>query len=234
MKYRSFVSTAMSMALALALLPFSMGWAQTATQGGVESGSQEQNRVDTEMMSHQRAMEIVLAWLQKDFAAVVQSKDGIGYVHDKAAVKAYKRDLDALRVIVNQHKQSAADYEHWCSAAFSTDYAHWCGPDVKENEMASHQQRMKDILFDLSTTFDNYVKADDHGIDQPYMVEETLDAHRDALNELADAIKDHEQDIARITVNGAAHKNTRPGKVSASIPAISSSASSHAPLPDRR
>ncbi len=216
MKHRSFVSTAMSMALALALLPLSMGWAQAATQGGVESGSQEQNRVDAEMMSHQRAMEIVLAWLQKDFAAVVKSKDGNGYVRDKAAVKAYKRDLDALHMIANQHKQSAADYEHWCSAAFSTDYAHWCGPDAKVNEMASHRQRMKEILFDLSTTFDNYVKADDHGIDQPYLVEETLDAHRDALNEFADSIKEHEQATAQMTVKGIDHSNGQSRPVSVS------------------
>jgi len=100
--------------------------------------------------------------------------------------------------------------------------------------MAGHQQRMKEILFDLSTTFDNYVKADDHGIDQPYMVEETLDAHRDALNELADAIKDHQQVVAQMTVNGAAQRNTRPGKVSASDPGYFASASSHAPLPEQR
>ena len=47
MKHRSFVSTAMSMALAFALLPLSIGQAQAASQEGVESGSQEQNRVDT-------------------------------------------------------------------------------------------------------------------------------------------------------------------------------------------
>ena len=234
MKDRSFVSTAMSTALAFALLPLSIGWAQAATRGGVKSGSQEQNRVDKEMMSHQRAMEIVLSWLQKDFAAVVQSKDGNGYVRDKAAVKAYKRDLDALQVIVNQHKRFAADYEHWCGAAFSTDYAHWCGPDVKENAMAGHQQRMKEILFDLSTTFDNYVKADDHGIDQPYMVEETLDAHRDALNELAGVIKDHEHDVAQITANGGGHRNEQSGPVSVSIPALSPATFRHAFLPDRR
>ncbi len=234
MKHRSFVSTAISMSLALVLLPLSTGQAQAAAQPGVASGNQEQNRVDTEMMSHQRAMEIALAWLRKDFADVVKSKDGIGDVRDKAAVKAYRRDLDALRVIVSQHKRIAADYEHWCSESFSTDYAHWCGPDVKENEMAGHQQRMKEILFDLSTTFDNYVKADDHGIDQPYLVEESLDAHRDALNEFADAIKDHEHAVAQLTVNGADHRNAQSGPVSVSIPAISPSPSSHASLPDRR
>ncbi len=224
MKHRSFVSTAISMSLALVLLPPSMGHAQAAAQPGVESGNQDQSRVDTEMMSHQRAMEIVLAWLRKDFPDVVKSKDGIGDVRDKAAVKAYKKDLDALRTIVSQHKRFAADYEHWCSESFSTDYAHWCGPDVKENEMAGHQQRMKEILFDLSTTFDNYVKADDHGIDQPYLVEESLDAHRDALNEFADAIKDHEHVLAQLTVNGADHRSAQSGPISASIP----------PLPDRR
>ncbi len=209
--------------------------AQEPLQSGVESGSQEQNRVDTEMMSHQRAMEIVLAWLQKDFPDVAKSKDGIGDVRDKAAVKAYKRELDALRVIASQHRQFAADYERWCSGSFSTDYIHWCGPDVKENEMAGHQQRMKEILFDLSTTFDNYLKADDHGIDQPYLVEETLDAHRDALNEFADAIKDHEHDVVQMRVNGADPSDAQSGPVSSVwIPVISPAASSHASLPDRR
>ncbi len=234
MKRKSFVSTAISMSLALVLLPLSMGQAQTAAQSGVELGNQEQNRVDTEMMSHQRAMEIVLAWLQKDFQAVVKSKDRNGYVRDKAAVKAYKKDLDALRVIVGQHKQFAADYERWCSESFSTDYAHWCGPDVKENEMAGHQQRMKEILFDLSTSFDNYVKADDHGIDQPYLLEETLEAHRDALNELADVMKNHEQDIAQMMVNGADHSYAQSRPVSVSISVISPASSSRASLPDRR
>jgi len=212
-----------------------MRQAQAAAQPGVEPGNQEQNRVDTEMMSHQRAMEILFAIVQKDFQAVVVSKDANGYVRDKAAVKSYERDLSGLRVIAKQHNQLAADYQRWCAQAFTTDYAHWCGPDVKENEMAEHQQRMKEILFDLSTTFANYVKADDHGIDQPYLVEESLDAHRDALNEFADAMKDHEQAIAQMTGNGAHHGNTQSGQVSsASIPAISLSASRHASLPDRR
>ncbi len=209
--------------------------AQEPVQSGVESGSQEQNRVDTEMMSHQRAMEIVLAWLQQDFPDVAKSKDGIGDVRDKATVKAYKRDLDALRVIASQHRQFATDYERWCSGSFSTDYVHWCGPDVKENEMAGHQQRMKEILIDLSTTFDNYIKADDHGIDQSHMIERTLHAHRDALNELADAIKDHEQAAAQMTVNGAHHSNAQSGPVPpVSIPVLPLAASSHASLPATR
>ena len=234
MKRRSLVSTAMFMSLALVLLPFSMGQAQAAAQPGVESGNQEQIRVDAEMISHQRAMDILFTMVRKDFQAVVVSKDANGYVHDKAAVKTYERDLSALRVIARQHKQLATDYEHWCAQAFTTDYVHWCGPDVKENAMAEHQKQMDSAIDELTSTFHEYLNADDHSIDQPYVMETALEAHRDALEDFAGVIKDHEHAVARMTVNGAGHSNTQSGPVSASTSVILPSASSHASLADRR
>ncbi|HLH36358.1 MAG TPA: hypothetical protein VKX41_16930 [Alloacidobacterium sp.] len=195
MKYKSFFSAVISTSLAIVLL--SVGRAQATPQPG--AGQQERPAIGTEMMSHQRAMDIVLARLQADFQAVVSSKDGNGAVHDKAAVKTYKGDLAALRVITSQHKQFAADYERWCSQSFSTDYEHWCGPEVKQNAMAEHQQRMKRLLFDLSDTLDRYITEDNHSIEGgPNKIQDALDAHRDALNEFSEVIKDHEGAISQM------------------------------------
>lgn len=199
MKHKSFFSVILSTSLAIVLL--SVGRAQAVPQPG--AGEQEQPAINTEMMSHQRAMDIVLARLQADFLAVVSSKDGNGAVHDKAAVKTYKGDLAALHVITDQHKQYTAAYERWCSQSFSTDYGHWCGPDVKQNEMAAHQQRMKGILFDLVDTFNRYVAEDNHSIEGgPNKIQDALDAHRDALNEFAEVIKDHEGTISQMMTHG--------------------------------
>ena len=200
---KSFVSTAVSMSLMLVLVPFS-GRAQAAPQPDAGQPNQEQSRIDTEMMSHQRAMDIILWRLQTDFQDVVKSKDGNGYVHDKAATKTYKGDLEALSVVARQHKQLAADYERWCAQSFTTDYEHWCGPDVKQNEMAEHQQRMKAVLFDLSDTFNTYVTVDDHSIEgSPNKILDVLNSHRAALNEFADVIKDHDGAISQMKANGA-------------------------------
>ncbi len=220
MKHKSFFSVVFPASLALVLL--SGGRAQAISQPG--AGQQEQPRIDTEMMSHQRAMEIVLDRLQTDFRAVVSSKDAHGYVHGKTAVKTYKGDLDALRVIASQHKQFAVDFERWCSQSFSTDYVHWCGPDAKQNAMAGHQQRMKTILFDLSDTFNTYVTADDQSIEGgPNKIQDALNAHRNALNEFADAIKDHDNAVSQMMTNG-----------NELIPELPLSSSALSPLPEKR
>lgn len=220
MKHKSFFSLVFSTPLALVLL--SGGQAQATPQPG--AGQQEQPCIDTEMMSHQRAMDILLARLQADFQSVVTAKDANGFVHDKTAVRTYKGDLDALGVVVRQHKQFAADYERWCGQSFTTDYAHWCGPDVKANAMAGHQQRMKTILFDLSDTFNTYVATDDHSIEGgPNKIQDALKAHRDALAELADAIKDHESAISQMMSNG-----------DESIPELPLTSSALLPLPEKR
>ena len=202
MNHKSLVSTAVTMSLALVLVPL-LGRAQGA-QPGAGQPNQEQSRIDTEMMTHQRAMDIILWRLQMDFQDVIKSKDDNGYVHNMAAVKTYKGDLEALSVVARQHKQLAADYERWCGQSFTTDYAHWCGPDVKQNEMTDHQQRMKAILSDLSDTFNTYVTVDDHTIEgSPNKIQDALNAHRVALNKFADVIKDHDGAISQMTANGA-------------------------------
>ena len=235
MERKSLTAIAISMSLALAFSTFFESRALAMPQPGAGAANQEQNRVDMEMMSHQRAMEILLNILRTDFQAVVKSKDANGYVHDKAAVKTYKGDLDALSVVTGQHKQFAADYGHWCGRAFSTDYQHWCGPDVKENAMAEHQKRMKAILFELSNTFDNYLTVDDHSIEGgPNKIQDAFDAHRDALNDLADAIKDHEQAVARMMTGGADHGDVLLTPLPESTLAPSPAGSKHSPLPEKR
>jgi len=220
MKHKSFFSVVLSTSLAIVLL--SAGRAQAVPQP--DAGEQEQPAINTEMMSHQRAMDIVLIRLQADFQAVVRSKDGNGAVHDKAAVKTYKGDLAALHVITDQHKQFTAAYERWCSQSFSTDYEHWCGPNVKENAMTGHQQRMKRLLFDLSDTFDRYVTEDNHSIEGgTNKIQDALNAHRDALNEFAEVIKDHEGAISQMMTQS-----------DESIPELPLSSFVLSPVPEKR
>ncbi len=206
MRSRSFIPTLFPMFLGFVLVPFFGGRAmalQTSTQ---TENNQDQGRVGTEMMSHQHMMEDLLAILQKDLQAVVDSKDANGYVHDNAAVKAYKADLDGLRDVVRQHRLFAADYERWCGQSFTTDYEHWCGPDKKQNAMAEHQQRMKAILYDLSNTFDTYVTVDDHSIEGgPNKIEDALDAHRRALVDFANAVRNHEQAMTQMMTHASDH-----------------------------
>lgn len=204
MRSRSLIPSVIPMFLGLVLAPVFGG--QAAAQASATAPSdQEQSSVNTEMMSHQNLMEDLLAFLQKDLQAVVSSRDAYGYIHNRAAVKAYKADLAGLREAVRQHKLFAADYERWCGQSFTTDYEHWCGPDSKQNAMAEHQQQMKSALFHLSDTFDTYLAADDRSIEGgPDKIEDALTAHRDALNDFAQAVKGHEQAIAHMT-NAADH-----------------------------
>lgn len=177
MNHKSLASTTVSMSMALVLVPFS-GRAEAAPQSSAGQPNQEQSRLDTEMMSHQRAMDIILWRLQTDFHDVIESKDANGYVRDKAAVIAYKGDLESLSAVARQHKQLADDYERWC------------GPDVKQNEMAEHQQRMNAMLSDLSDTFNTYLTVDDNSIEG-------------SPNKIQDALKDHESAISQMTANCA-------------------------------
>ncbi len=192
MTSKSFISAAFPMFLGFVLLPFFGGRAMAQQTSLTIENNQGQSRVGTEMISHQHLMEDLLALLQKDFQTVVASKDANGYVHDKAAVKAYKAELEGLRDAVRQHRLFAANYERWC------------GPDKKQNAMAEHQQRMKGILCDLSETFDTYVAADNHSIEGgPDKIEDALAAHRDALNDFANAIQDHEQAMTQMTAHAS-------------------------------
>lgn len=204
MTSKSFISAAFPMFLGFVLLPFFGGRAMAQQTSLTIENNQGQSRVGTEMISHQHLMEDLLALLQKDFQTVVASKDANGYVHDKAAVKAYKAELEGLRDAVRQHRLFAADYERWCGESFTSDYRHWCGPDKKQNAMAEHQQRMKGILYDLSETFDTYVAADNHSIEGgPDKIEDALAAHRDALNDFANAIQDHEQAMTQMMAHAS-------------------------------
>ena len=204
MRSRSFISTMIPMFLGFVLVPFFGGRAMAQQTPMSAENNADQSRVDTEMISHQKVMTDLLASLQKDLQAVVDSKDFNGYVHNKAAVKAYKADLDALRDAVRQHKLFAADYERWCGQSFTSDYEHWCGPDKKLNSMAEHQQRMKAILYDLSNTFDTYVTADDHSIEGgPNKIDDALDAHRNALTDFADVVRDHEKTMAQMMTHAS-------------------------------
>ncbi len=194
------------MFLGLVLAPVFGGQAAAQASAAAPNNQEEQSSVNTEMMSHQKVMTDLLASLQKNLQAVVSSRDAYGYIHDKAAVKAYKVDLDALRDIVRQHKLFAADYERLCGQSFTTDYEHWCGPDTKQNVMAEHQQQMRSALFYLSDTFYTYLAADDHSIEGgPNKIEDALTAHRDALNDFDHAVKDHEQAMAQMMPPAANH-----------------------------
>lgn len=205
MKSRLFIPSVIPMFLGLVLAPVFGG--QAAAQASATApNDQEQSNVNTEMMSHQHLMEDLLAGLQKDLQAVVSSRDAYGYIHNKAAVKAYEADLAGLREAVRQHKLFAADYERWCEQSFTTDYEHRCGPDKKQNAMAEHQQQMKSALFYLSDTFYTYLAADDHSIEGgPNKIEDALTAHHDALNDFAHAVKDHEQAMAQMMTTAADH-----------------------------
>ncbi len=206
MRSKSFISTLFPMFLGFVLVPFFGGRAMAQQTSMATGNNQDQTRVDTEMLSHQHLMEDLLAILQKDFQAVVDSKDANGYVHDKAAVKSYKAELDGLRDAVRQHRLFAADYERWCGQSFTSDYEHWCGPDTKQNSMAEHQQRMKAIAFDLSNTFDAYVTVDDHSIEGgPNKIADALDAHRAALVDFANAVRDHEQAMTQMMTHASDH-----------------------------
>jgi len=77
--------------------------------------------------------------------------------------------------------------------------------------MAEHQQRMKGLLFNLSSTFETYVQADNSSIEgSPNKIEDALEAHRDALNDFAAAIKDHEQAVAQLMPGGTDSGSTQP------------------------
>jgi uncharacterized protein YukE len=192
MRSKSFIPTVFLMSLGLVLVQLAGSGAMAQETPTATNNHQGQGRVDTEMMSHQKVMADLLASLQKNLQAVVSSRDAYGYIHDKAAVKAYKADLDALRDAVHQHKSFAADCERWY------------GPNEKQNVMAEHQQRMRGILFDLSDTFYTYLTVDDHSIEgPPNKIEDALVAHRDALNDFASAIQEHEQAMAQMMTHAS-------------------------------
>ncbi len=206
MRSKSFISTVFLMSFGFVLVPFFGSRANALQTAAATENTQDQSRVGTEMMSHQHLMEDLLVILQKEFQAVVDSKDASGFVRDKTAVKAYKSDLDGLLYAVRHHRLFAVDYERWCGQSFATDYEHWCGPDKKQNAMSEHQQRMKVILHDLSNTFDIYVTADDHSMKAgPNKTDDALEAHRDALVGFANAVRDHDQEMARMMTHASAH-----------------------------
>ncbi len=190
----SFIRTMFLMSLGFVLAPLFGGRAMAQQSPMATENNQDQSRIETEMMSHQHLMEDLLVILQKDFQAVVSSRDTYGYIHDKAAVKAYEADLAGLRASLQQHEPFAADYERWY------------GPDKKQNAMDEHQREMKSALFYLSDTFHTYLTADDRSIEgEPNKIEDALTAHRDALNDFDHAVKDHEQAMAQMMSPAAAH-----------------------------
>ncbi len=90
--------------------------------------------------------------------------------------------------------------------------------------MTGHQQRMKRLLFDLSDTFDRYVTEDNHSIEGgPNKIQDALNAHRDALNEFAEVIKDHEGAISQMMTQG-----------NESIPELPLSSFVLSPVPEKR
>lgn len=233
MKHRSFVSALISVSLGVGGLLISTSRAQATQGSGTAQESSLQNTVDREMKGHQQAMADLLRKFEKDFQSVVSSKDANGYVWDKTSVKAFKEDIDALSGLLQQHKRFASDYGRWCGQLFSTDYAHWCDQDKEQNEMAVHQRRMKDVLCELSSAFSAFVDADDHRIDQPYRVEETLDAYRTAFNDFAAIVQDHAQEIAQLMGSASGTEHPRSARVE-SASASSASLSGHSPLPAKR
>lgn len=192
MKHRSLFSTVSTM-LALAVLLSLGSRAQAIQKPETSQENQSQSSFDSAMMNHQQVMADLLAEFQENFAAVVNSKDAYGNVRDKAAIMAYEGDLNALREALRQHKQLAADS------------GGRCGLNPKRNVMTEHQQRMKTALYELTSTFGAYVAADDHGIDQPYMVEESLNAYRDALQDFAAVVHEHGQEVAAMMAANATH-----------------------------
>lgn len=215
------------------MLLISTSYAQALRGSSTAQENSLRNTVDREMNGHQQAMADLLRKFTKDFQAVVSSKDANGYVRDKTSVKAFKEDIDVFGDLIQQHKRLASDYGRWCAQLFTTDYAHWCDQNKEQNEMVVHQQRMKEVLYELSSTFTAFVDADDHGIDQPYRVEETLAAYRSAFDDFSAIVHDHAQEIALLITSTSGMEGLRSTKDEPAS-ASSASVSGHSPSPGTR
>ena len=148
---------------------------------------ESQSLRDVDIMSHQHEMQALTASLDKSFQAIVDARDANGYVRDKFILKTHEADIIALRNFVRNQR------------LFLNVYEHKCGEDITQHDhIVQIQQQLKAVLYDVVDTLSVYQNLDDPSIETSEPLELALDAHREALKQLFDAIAKHEQAITQM------------------------------------
>jgi len=142
---------------------------------------------DADIIDHESRMRALIAKLETSLQAMVDAKDANGYVRNRSIVKAHEMDIVTLRNAVRNQK------------LFLIVYEDKCGADSRQHDQIIQlQQQLKATLYDVVDTFDSYQIVNDSSTEASQSVEPSLDLHREALKEAADAITQNEQAMAQL------------------------------------
>ncbi len=202
MTHKLFLSTTAVALLGLGTMPLFANQMPVMQMPAASQTDQSQSSPDAEMTNHQNEMQTLFAKLQTSFQAVVNARDGSGFVRDKSIIRAHEADLTELQNAVRNHKLLVV------SADRKSDVN-----SKQHDAMMQHQQQMKAALYDVADTFYVYMQANDRSNDFAESVTDTLNAHRHALKELEDAIAQQERamSLMKTTPDQGEAKTKKPG-----------------------
>ncbi len=193
MKRKLFLTTAAAALLGLGMTPLFASRIPGMQKPAASQTDSHQKSLDVEsaMENHQREMQALLENLDESFQVIADARDTKGYVRNKAALKIHEANIKALRNIVRNHKFLLSNYEYQCGITSEQ-------PDA----MVQHQLEMLGALHDVVESFDAFAQANDQP-NNPYIyvtksVGQAFTAHREALDELEDAIAQHKQAMVQM------------------------------------
>lgn len=193
MKRKLFFTTAAAALLGLGMTPLFASRVPGLQEPAASQTDSHQKSLDIEsaMENHQGEMEALLIKLDESFQVIADSRDTKGYVRNKAALKIHEANIKALRNIVRDHKLLLSNYEHQCGVTSEQ-------PDA----MVQHQHEMLGALHDVVESFDDFAQANDQP-NNPYIyvtkpVGQAFTAHREALDDLENAIAQHKQAMVQM------------------------------------